>query len=415
MEQIIFNPLQEVITTMLEGWGLEKEFNYWVTFLVLLLVLATINFLAFYLIRGLLHRISNKILVKSSSNFVRLAASNGMLKQLSILIPVMFSARVVPLWFVSYPSTSHITFKFIEILLVIVFISIIKSVFRSFKDYLSQKEAFQDKPLESYLQITLILLTIFSAIIIFTLITGISTWKFLSGLGAASAILMLVFKDTILGFVASIQVSANDMVRVGDWIEMPKYNADGSVLEITLNTVKVQNWDKTITTIPTYMLVTESIKNWRGMQESGGRRIKRSVNISSESVHYLEDEELNRMKNVRLLQPFIENYSRNLVAAETAEAVNQTLPTNLGLFREYLLQYIKNHPEIRQDMTLIVRHLAPTENGVPLEVYVFTNTTAWVEYERIMSEIFEHIFATIPYFGLKMLELYPYPYGSQQA
>lgn len=415
MMDIISNPIQEVIVRVLEDWGVQGELNYWLTFVILLILLTTINFAAFFVIQAVLNKSSKKVLSKSSSKFVRLAVSSGVLGNLAILIPLMISARAVPLWFSNYSSTAHLAIKIIEILLVIVSINLLKSAFQSFKDYLSLKEGFKDKPLDSYLQVIMIILTIISGLIIFTLVTGISTWKFLSGLGAASAILMLVFKDTILGFVASIQVSANDMVRVGDWIEMPKYNADGAVQEISLNTVKVQNWDKTITTIPTFMLVTESIKNWRGMQESGGRRIKRSVNISSESVHFLEEEELNRIKNVKLLKPFIENYSRNLVAEETSEAVNQTLPTNLGLFREYLVQYIKSHPEVRQDMTLIVRHLAPSENGVPLEVYVFANTTAWVEYERIMAEIFEHIFATIPYFGLKMLELYPYPGSFSKA
>lgn len=408
MKEIIFNPVQEIIAKTLGGWGVDKELNYLFTYVILLGLLTALNFAAYYITNAILKKTSEKILLKSSSNFLKLAANNDILKHVSILIPLMISDKVLPLWFISYPNTVQVITKVVEILLVIVFINLVKSIFRSFIDYLAQKDGFRNKPLESYFQIAVILLTLFSGLIIFTIITGISTWKFLSGLGAASAILMLIFKDTILGFVASIQVSANDMVRVGDWIEMPKYNADGNVQEITLNTVKVQNWDKTITTIPTYMLVTESIKNWRGMQESGGRRIKRSVNISSESVHYLDEAELERIKDIQLLRPFLENYSRNLVAQETSEAVNQGLPTNLGLFREYLLEYIKNHPEIRKDMTLMVRHLAPSENGVPLEVYVFTNTVLWLEYERIMSEIFEHIFATIPYFGLKMLELYPY-------
>lgn len=408
MKEIIFNPVQEIIAKTLGGWGVDKELNYLFTYVILLGLLTALNFAAYYITNAILKKTSEKILLKSSSNFLKLAANNDILKHVSILIPLMISDKVLPLWFISYPNTVQVITKVVEILLVIVFINLVKSIFRSFIDYLAQKDGFRNKPLESYFQIAVILLTLFSGLIIFTIITGISTWKFLSGLGAASAILMLIFKDTILGFVASIQVSANDMVRVGDWIEMPKYNADGNVQEITLNTVKVQNWDKTITTIPTYMLVTESIKNWRGMQESGGRRIKRSVNISSESVHYLDEAELERMKNIQLLRPFLENYSRNLVAQDTSDAVNQGLPTNLGLFREYLLEYIKNHPEIRKDMTLMVRHLAPSENGVPLEVYVFTNTVLWLEYERIMSEIFEHIFATIPYFGLKMLELYPY-------
>jgi miniconductance mechanosensitive channel len=408
MHQIVFNPVQEKIASTLAQWGVNKELNFGLTYVILLGLLTALNFAAYYVTNAILKKISERILVKSSSKFLRLAAKNDMLKHVSILVPLMITAKGLPIWFISYPNTVQVTTKVVEILLVIVFINFVKSIFRSFIDYLAQKDGLRNKPLESYFQIAVILLTLFSGLIIFTIITGISTWKFLSGLGAASAILMLIFKDTILGFVASIQVSANDMVRVGDWIEMPKYNADGNVQEITLNTVKVQNWDKTITTIPTYMLVTESIKNWRGMQESGGRRIKRSVNISSESVHYLDEAELERMKIIQLLRPFLENYSRNLVAKDTSEAVNQGLPTNLGLFREYLLEYIKNHPEIRKDMTLMVRHLAPSENGVPLEVYVFTNTVLWLEYERIMSEIFEHIFATIPYFGLKMLELYPY-------
>ena len=404
------NPLQQVIRTLLERWKISGEYNHLLTFIVLMAFLLLLNVVAGGLLRGVLNRLFIQIEDRSDVPVNRKLITRGVIGNFAFFVPLVISLKIVPEWFSGY-NAAWLS-RLVELLLVLSFAGLLKSIFRSVKEYLAATPGFRDKPLDSYLQVMIILVHIISGLVIFTLFTGVSTWKFLGSLGAASAVLMLVFKDTILGFVASIQVSVNDMVRVGDWIEMPRFQADGDVQEISLNTVKVRNWDKTISTIPTYMLVTESVKNWRGMKESGGRRIKRSVNLSSESVRHLKEGELAILREMELMTPVLARYS---LFSTGIQAVNERTPTNLGLFREYAFQYVRNHPEIRQDMTLLVRHLAPSEKGIPLEVYVFTNTTVWTEYERIMAEIFEHLFAVIPYFGLKMLELYPYPGSADGA
>src|SRR5690606_19939223 len=240
--------------------------------------------------------------------------------------------------------------------------------------------------------------------------TGKSPWAFLTAMGAASAVLMLVFKDTILGFVASIQVSTNDMVRVGDWIEMPKYGADGDVIEINLNTVKVQNWDKTITTIPTYYLITDSFKNWRGMQAAGGRRIKRAINIKISSIHYLKREEIDELKKIKLLVSYINQRQAEIDKYNEENFPDRSMPingrnmTNIGMFRQYINLYVQNNPKIRQDMSILIRQLAPTEHGIPIELYMFTADIRWSVYEDIMSDICDHLLAAIKYFNLEVFE-----------
>jgi miniconductance mechanosensitive channel len=230
-------------------------------------------------------------------------------------------------------------------------------------------------------------------------------------LGAASAILMLVFKDTILGFVASIQVSANDSIRVGDWIEMPKYGADGTVKEINLNNVKVQNFDKTITTIPTHTLLSDSFKNYRGMQQSGGRRLKRAINIKISTIRFLENEEIERLKNIQILRPYIEERAKTIDQFNTEQQIDQSSPingrkmTNLGMFRAYTLTYLRQNPNIHKTMPLMVRQLASTEHGVPVELYFFVNDIRWEYYEGIVSDVFDHLFAATKYLTWRSLKI----------
>lgn len=233
---------------------------------------------------------------------------------------------------------------------------------------------------------------------------------FFAAMGAASAILLLMFKDTIMGFVASIQVTTNDMVRIGDWITMPKYGADGDVEEINLTTVKVRNFDKTITTIPTYTLISDSFQNWRGMQESGGRRIKRSIIIKQASIRFVDESELPNFRKIQGIRDYIEERGdvirkhNEKIGADRSLALNGRNFTNFGLYRRYAEWYVQNHPDIHKGMTLMVRQLAPTENGLPLELYVFTTTTNWAQYEYIMADIFDHLIAAVPYFGLQVFE-----------
>ncbi|MGX1803049.1 mechanosensitive ion channel family protein [Brevundimonas naejangsanensis] len=266
------------------------------------------------------------------------------------------------------------------------------------------------RSIKGYLQVLKIVIYAIATILVIAALIDRSPLLLLSGLGALAAVLMLVFKDTILSLVASVQLNSNDMLRVGDWIEMPQVNADGDVIDIALHTVKVQNWDKTITTIPTWRLISESYRNWRGMQESGGRRIKRALLIDQTSARFLAEDERDRMRRFLLIDDYLADKSAEMadwnakLVAAGRDPVNMRRSTNIGAFRAYVQNYLENHPGIRQDMTLLVRQLQPTETGLPLEIYAFTATTAWAEYEAIQGDIFDHLLAILPEFGLRLFQ-----------
>ncbi|MFA7386763.1 MAG: mechanosensitive ion channel family protein [Thiohalobacteraceae bacterium] len=266
------------------------------------------------------------------------------------------------------------------------------------------------RSIKGYLQVVKILIFAIAALLIIAALIDRSPLILLSGLGAMAAVLMLIFQDTLLSLVASVQISSSDMLRIGDWIEMPQLNADGDVIDIALHTVKVQNWDKTITTIPTKRLISESFKNWRGMQESGGRRIKRSLYLDQQSVHFLGPDEYRHLQNFNLLTDYLKDKQRDIDAwnarlSDTGQTpMNTRRLTNIGCFRAYVERYLRSHPGIHKSLTLIVRQLSPTGDGLPLEVYCFTNTTAWVAYEGIQSDIFDHLIAILPEFGLRLFQ-----------
>ncbi len=268
----------------------------------------------------------------------------------------------------------------------------------------------QNRPIKGYIQLIKILIFCLAAIMIIAIIIERNPTVLLAGLGAIAAVLILVFKDTILGFVASIQLSANDMVKIGDWIQMDSHGADGTVIDITLNTVKVQNWDKTISTIPTYALVSESFNNWKGMEESGGRRIKRSVYIDMGSIKFCDEAMLNRFEKFELIRYYIKEKENEIQEfnkkrkVSIEDVISGRRQTNIGIFRKYLEVYLSQHPKIHQQMTFLVRHLQPTEKGLPIEIYVFSKDTAWANYEAIQADIFDHILAVIPEFELRVFQ-----------
>ncbi|WP_034916223.1 mechanosensitive ion channel domain-containing protein [Erwinia sp. 9145] len=263
-------------------------------------------------------------------------------------------------------------------------------------------------PLRGIFQSLKLIGALLVTLMIISVLIGKSPLVLLTGLGAMTAVLMLVFKDPILGLVAGIQLSANNMLKIGDWLEMPKYGADGDVVDISLTTVKVSNWDKTITTIPTYALISDSFKNWRGMTESGGRRIKRSINIDTTSIHFLTDEDIDKMMDAQLLTPYLTGKQVEVAKHNAELGCDLSMPlngrrmTNIGTFRAWLEAWLKAHPHSHKGMTLMVRQLAPGPDGLPVEVYMFTDTTVWLEYEKIQSDIFDHIFAVLPAFGLRV-------------
>tara|TARA_R110000787_G_scaffold156837_2_gene270805 strand:+ start:64 stop:1302 length:1239 start_codon:yes stop_codon:yes gene_type:complete len=276
----------------------------------------------------------------------------------------------------------------------------------------------KDRPLKGFVQLLQIVVWILGGVMIISVVLDRSPLLLLSGFGAMTAILLLVFKDTILSLVASVQLTAQDMVRVGDWIEMPQFGADGDVIDVQLHTIKVQNWDKTITTIPTHRLISDSFKNWRGMSETGARRIKRALYIDVSTIRIQTPDEIDHFTRFALLKDYIKQKEEELaeynkgLAHEVDDEVNRRRLTNIGTFRAYAFNYLRNHPKIDQDMTLIVRQLAPGPEGLPLEIYCFTNTTQWATYEGIQSDIFDHLMAIVPEFGLRLFQK---PAGSDLA
>ena len=294
--------------------------------------------------------------------------------------------------------------------MILVGVFVYDSFLNSVTDIYNNYEISRQKPIKGYIQIIKIITYIFVAIFVIATLMGRSPWVLLSGLGAMTAILLLIFKDSILGLVAGVQLSVNDMVRIGDWIEMPKYGADGDVIDVSLNTVKVQNWDKTISTIPAYALISDSFKNWRGMSESGGRRIKRAVNIDMASIKFCDAEMLERFQKIQFIKDYIEKKKDELAQhnkklnIDTSTLVNGRHMTNIGTFRAYIQAYLKNHPKIHQNMTFLIRQLKPTEHGLPIEIYVFSNDQNWVNYEGIQADIFDHILAVVPEFDLRVFQ-----------
>ncbi len=343
---------------------------------------------------------------KSKSNWDDILLKNNVFEQLA-RIPAIIVIYAAGSLFPAYQSwIQRIAFCFIIFL-------IIKAVSRlldSANDIYTQYEISKERPIKGYLQGIKIFLIIMAGIIILSILIDRSPWILLSGLGAATAVLLLIFQNSILGLVASIQLSANNMVKIGDWIEMPSHGADGDVIDISLHTVKVQNWDKTIVTIPTHALISESFKNWKGMREAGGRRIKRSVFIDMTSVKFCDDEMLKRFKRIQFLSDYIDERSEEIELynkehnINTNSIVNGRRMTNIGCFRVYLLNYLKNHPKINKGMTIMVRQLQPTDKGIPIEIYAFTNVTGWADYEGIQSDIFDHIMAIVREFELAFFQ-----------
>ena len=330
-----------------------------------------------------------------------------------------YIGHIIPLivfkWFftellVNYPDTKDWLLKAFNIYVILLVLKILRSLLRTSRNYFQTKEQFHDKPLQSYLQVTMLFLWGIGIFFFILELFDKNAMNFVVQLGAASAVLLLIFKDTILGFVASIQVSINDIVRIGDWITFSKYGADGNVTEINLATVRVQNWDMTYTTIPTYSLISDSFQNWRGMQESGGRRIKRSVFIKQNSVRFLTSEDLLQLKKIQLVAPYIEHMEKEVIRTNRRHDVDDSLPinglnqTNLGVFRKYIDAYLYENPAINKDLFLMVRHLAPTSQGIPLEIFCFSHDKRWENYEHIQADIFDHIIAAVKYFDLEIFE-----------
>lgn len=390
--------------------GLNDQASQISTVCILLISLLFFILLVDYILRFFLHSMLLQFIRKTNDQWGNYLVQNKILTYLTRLILTAVTQQLIPVIFNGFPSFNSLLYKILSVLILFFIFKLLNGFLKTGRDVLRMSKAFANKPVDSYLQVLQIFLIFILITLTVSIFTGSSPWSFLVSLGAASAVLMLVFKDTILGFVASIQVSANDSVRVGDWIEMPKYGVDGDILEINLNNVRVQNFDKTIVTIPTYTLLSDSFKNYRGMQDSGGRRLKRAINIKISTIRYLDDADILELKKIALLNSFIEEREAQIREYnsqhhfDTNIKVNGRRMTNVGLFRKYITFFSKSNPDVNQEMTLMVRQLPSTSKGLPLELYMFTNGTNWVFYEDTMSDIFDHLFAAIRYFDLEVFE-----------
>lgn len=373
-----------------------------------LAVLLLIALLADVVTRRYLVRLVERLTAKSPIDWDNTVARHGVFRHLAHLVPLViihFGIDLVP----NVPPGVYTAIENIVLILIVwtglraadSFLDAAGEIFRGLP-------ISKDRPIQGFLQLFKIFMYVVGAIIIVSIAIGRSPLVLLGGFGALTAVLMLVFKDTILSVVASIQIASNDMIRVGDWVEMPGYGADGDVIEIALHTVKIQNWDKTVTTVPTHAFITDWFRNWRYMSESGGRRIKRDLSIDQSTIGFLTPAEVERFRRFELLKDYMSEKEADLTEAnrpvEDADPVNARRLTNVGMLRAYIVRYLRNHPLINQEMTLLVRQREPTADGLPIQIYCFTATTDWAQYEDIQSDIFDHILAIVPEFGVRVFQ-----------
>ncbi|MCF6226680.1 MAG: mechanosensitive ion channel family protein [Xanthomonadales bacterium] len=400
--------MREFLQNWLLGQGLSDETSLYITaavaFSVVIILSVIANFIAKrYIVTGLTYAIK-----KTTTTWDDALIKQRVLNRMAHFAPALVIFILAPIALAGHESSIAIVRSALSIYMIIILMLVLDSLLNTAEEIYQTFRAAKEVPIKGIVQALKTVLYFFTIVIVISIFIGKTPIYLLSGIGVLAGVMMLVFRDSILGFVAGIQLATNRMVAVGDWIEMPKYGADGDVLEVALTTVKVQNWDKTITTIPTYALISESFKNWRGMDKSDGRRIKRSLNIDISSIQFCDVEMLERFAKIQYISAYIEtmkeklktlNYEANV---DNTSLVNGRRMTNIGTFRAYVVAYLDNHPMINKEMTFLVRQLAPTENGLPIEIYVFSKDKAWANYEAIQADIFDHIFAVVPEFDLRV-------------
>jgi miniconductance mechanosensitive channel len=383
----------------------------YISLVVNIFILCVIAYVIYVIFRLILVALMAIIARKTKTHFDDLLVSNQTAKYIAHLIPFLFIYKSVPIILENYDYWESVFGKMVGVYIVLLSLWIVRSILKATSEYLKDKPRLSDKPIDSYIQVIMIILWIFCIGIIISKIFDINLNTLFGVLGAISAIILLIFRDTILGFVASVQVSLNDMVRIGDWITFDKYGADGDVIEINLATVKVRNFDNTTTTIPTYSLISDSFRNWRGMLNSDGRRIKRHILVKAKSIRFLSDNELNKLKRIQLITDYIDSRQIEINKFNASNNVDKSLAingrniTNFGLYRKYITHYLETHPAINKDMILLCRQLQPTSQGMPLEIYAFSKDQRFEQYEHIMADIFDHIIASLAYFDLELFEI----------
>lgn len=404
------NEIVEKLSAMFVSMGTSTGVADIMSKVIILLIIIVIAVLIQKLARRVILNLMGRLVKSTKASWDDIIFNPKVVGKLIGMIAPIIVYLIVPVVFKAGSDLLEFTQRVCVAYIIAMFISFISALLTAFYTIYSSKEKYRDRPLKGLLQTVQIILFFVGGIAIVSIVIDKSPLGLLAGLGASAAILMLVFQDSILGFVSGIQLSANNMLRVGDWIEMPKYGVDGDVMEVTLNTVKVRNFDKTIVTIPPTLLMKDSFKNWRGMVEAGGRRVKRSIYIDMNSVKFCTDEMIERYHKIQVISGYIDEKEKVLAEyneehdIDNSVIVNGRRQTNLGVFRAYLVNYLKNHPLVHRELICMVRQLQPTEKGIPLELYFFTSTTKWLDYEDIQSDIFDHVLAVVPYFDLHVFQ-----------
>ena len=399
-----------ILVNWLTGLGLSQEYAvilrefFWVIIIVILAILS------FYIARYFIIKTVHIIVARSKTKWDDILAEKRVFIRLAYLAPAIVINFLTSHALSDFEFLNRIIQIITAIYMVIILLQVVTAILNALNEIYQSYEVSRGKPIKGYIQVAKIIAYTIAFVVIITVLLGDRNLGWLAGFGAFSAVLMLIFKDPILGFVGGIQLSANNMVRIGDWIEMPKYGANGTVTDISLTTVKVQNWNKTITTIPTYTLITDYFKNWRGMEESGGRRIKRSISIDMNSIKFCTPEMLERFQKFEYVSEYVEETEKLLTNYNDKKnidndiLVNGRRQTNIGIFRAYLKGYLRNNPKVHNDMTFLVRQLQPTGDGLPIEVYVFSKDQEWDIYEDNQADIFDHILAVVQEFDLKVFQ-----------
>lgn len=388
--------------------GLGEDLSTGLAETVAALSLLVLSIGIFFLLKFILKKTVYKIIQKSTNKYDDLLIKNKVIGRTCLLIPAMLCASLLPDVLPDYPDTAAFLLKLVRIFEIVIVTMILNSIVTTLEDIYNTHEMSKLKPITGLVQVIKIVISVMAGLIIIAFLLDTSINTILISLGTMSAVVMLIFQDTIKGFVGSIQLSANDMLRIGDWIVMGP--ADGNVLEINLTTVKVQNWDNTITTIPTYALVSSPFTNWRGMSESEGRRIARTINIDVNTIRYCTPEMLEKYKHYALIKDYVTQRQEEIVEynkanhIDTSEIMNGRQQTNLGVFRAYIKAYINNNPKLNHNLTMMVRQMQPTEFGVPLQIYAFSSDKRWINYEEIQSDIFDHIISAATMFDLKIYQ-----------
>jgi miniconductance mechanosensitive channel len=390
--------------------GASPQTCYFLEHLILGLGLILVVAIIDYISRNIILKIVARYAKRSNNPYDDILVEMRVFKHLAHVIPALVAKYGITFVFHDFITLISPLQKLVDAYIVIAIIFFVQAVLRAIKTLLLNSEDFKDKPIGSYTQLLNIINYLVGILFIVSNVTDKPLWTLLTAFGALSALIILTFRDTILGLVASIQISGNDIVRMDDWIEVPKYGADGHVIEINLTNIKVKNWDNTITTIPTHGLINDSFKNWRGMEESQGRRMKRAINIKISTIQFCTPEMLERYKKIALIRDYIDKKQEDIDAYNSKNSIDKSVLangrnlTNVGIFREYMYRYVDQHPKVNKKLVALVRQLSPSEKGLPLELYCFTRDKQWIDHENIAADIFDHVLAVVPQFDLEIFE-----------